>query len=67
MLKLIFLGANGSIQERDSGNTSLLFSDGTSAILVDASVNLYAAIEAQIDAVVLTHEHIDHMLSLIHI
>lgn len=64
MLKLIFLGANGSIQERDSGNTSLLFSDGTSAILVDASVNLYAAIEAQIDAVVLTHEHIDHMYAL---
>ncbi len=64
MLKFIFLGANGSIQERDSGNTSLLFSDGMSTILVDASVNLYVAVEAQIDAVVLTHEHIDHMYAL---
>lgn len=64
MLKFTFLGANGSIQERDSGNTSLLFSDGVSTILVDASVNLYAAVEAQIDAVVLTHEHIDHMYAL---
>lgn len=64
MLKFTFLGANGSIQERDSGNTSLLFSDETSTILVDASVNIYAAVEAQIDAVVLTHEHIDHMYAL---
>ncbi len=64
MLKFTFLGANGSIQERDSGNTSLLFSDGMSTILVDASINLYAAVEAQIDAVVLTHEHIDHMYAL---
>ncbi len=64
MLKFTFLGANGSIQERDSGNTSLLFSDGASTILVDASVNLYVAVEAQIDAVVLTHEHIDHMYAL---
>lgn len=64
MLKFTFLGANGSIQERDSGNTSLLFSDGISSFLVDASVNIFAAVEAQIDAVVLTHEHIDHMYAL---
>ncbi len=64
MLKFVFLGANGSIQERDSGNTSLLFSDGTSSFLVDASVNIFTAVEAQIDAIVLTHEHIDHMYAL---
>ncbi len=64
MLKFVFLGANGSIQEKDSGNTSLLFSDGSSSFLVDVSVNLFAAVEAQIDAVVLTHEHIDHLYAL---
>lgn len=64
MLKFVFLGANGSIQERDSGNTSLLFSDGSSSFLVDVSVNIFAAVQAQIDAVVLTHEHIDHMYAL---
>lgn len=64
MLKYVFLGANGSMQEGGSGNTSLLFSDGTSSFLVDASVNIHAAVEASIDAVVITHEHIDHMYAL---
>ena len=64
MLKFVFLGANGSMQEGGSGNTSLLFSDGTSSFLVDASVNIHAAVEANIDAVVITHEHIDHMYAL---
>lgn len=64
MLKYVFLGANGSMQEGGSGNTSLLFSDGTSSFLVDASVNIHAAVEANIDAVVITHEHIDHMYAL---
>lgn len=64
MLKYVFLGANGSMQEEGSGNTSLLFSDGVSSLLVDASVNIHAAVEANIDAVVITHEHIDHMYAL---
>lgn len=64
MLRFMFLGANGSIQEGGSGNTSLLFSDGDSSFLVDVSVNVHAAVEADIDAVVITHEHIDHMYAL---
>lgn len=64
MLKFVFLGANGSIQERGNGNTSLLFSNGTSSFLVDVSVNIHAAVEANVDAVVITHEHIDHMYAL---
>lgn len=64
MLKLKFLGANGSCQDHDSGNTSILFGDGENAFCVDLSVNMSTVVDANVDAVVLTHEHIDHVYAL---
>lgn len=64
MIRFMFLGANGSAQERGSGNSSILISGGGAAICVDLSVNLAAAVEADVDAVFLTHEHIDHVYGL---
>ena len=64
MLELVFLGVNGSVQERESGNVSLIVSDGKYSVLVDASVNLQEAVNRQVDAIILTHEHIDHIYGL---
>lgn len=64
MLRLKFLGANGSCQDHDSGNTSLLFDDGEQAFCVDLSVNISTVVDAAVEAVVLTHEHIDHVYAL---
>ena len=64
MLKFIFLGLNGSLQEADSGNTSLLISGEKGCVTVDLSCNLARIVNANIDAVILTHEHIDHIYAL---
>lgn len=64
MLKFKFLGVNGSVQDPDSGNTSLLVFGKEGSLAVDLSCNLAAAVEAGIDAVILTHEHIDHVYGL---
>jgi len=64
MLDFKFLGANGSIQEKGSLNTSLLFSDSKETVLVDVSSNIYEAVERKICALFITHNHIDHMYGL---
>ena len=64
MLKLIFLGVNGSLQDTDSGNTSLLVTGKEGSLAVDLSCNLAAVVNAGVDAVILTHEHIDHVYGL---
>lgn len=64
MLEFRMLGINGSLQEAASGNTSLLVSDGTARVLVDASVRIDEAVAGDVDAVFLTHEHIDHVYGL---
>lgn len=64
MIRFKFLGANGSCQETGNGNTSLLISGGAGTVCVDLSCNIAAVVEADIDAVILTHEHIDHVYAL---
>lgn len=64
MLKFKFLGANGSCQDADCGNTSLLFTDGTGSLCIDLACNISSVVDADIDAVLLTHEHIDHIYAL---
>ena len=69
-LSVRILGRNGSLQERASSNTSLLLSTPSHSVLVDCSGNLQEAVhDSGLAAVVITHEHIDHVYgfpSLIH-
>lgn len=64
MLDITFLGINGSIQSLKSPNTSLIADDGQTSVLIDVSGNLFYAVEKNIDALIITHEHIDHMYGL---
>lgn len=64
MIKFKFLGANGSCQDAQSGNTSVLFYDEGGAFCVDLSCNMAEVVDARVNAVVLTHEHIDHVYAL---
>ncbi len=64
MVKLEFLGINGSIQGPDSGNTSLLITGRDCSVMVDVSTDIYKAVDADIDALIITHEHIDHVYGL---
>lgn len=64
MLKFLFLGANGSLQDLTSGNTSLLISGDKGVLCVDLSCNIAKVVDADVDAVLLTHEHIDHVYAL---
>lgn len=64
MLKFVFLGTNGSLQELNQGNTSLLFKGTQGCVAVDLSCNLSTVVQEDIDAVVFTHEHIDHVYGL---
>ena len=64
MLEVEFLGINGSIQERDSGNTSLIVKSDLVSIIVDVSANIQEAVKSDIDIVILTHWHIDHVYAL---
>lgn len=64
MADVIFLGCNGSLQEKGGGNTSLLLLSKDCRILVDVSSNIQEAVEADIDLVFITHSHIDHVYGL---
>lgn len=64
MIRITFLGSNGSIQERESGNTSLLVKTQSASVLVDTSTHIEEAVVNQIDGVILTHEHTDHLYGL---
>ena len=69
MLSVSFLGINGSLVDRDGGNTSLLLRSPDLKTLVDVSGNIAEAVDADIDSVIITHEHIDHVygfVSLLH-
>ena len=65
MLSVSFLGINGSLVDRDGGNTSLLLRSPDLKILVDVSGNIAEAVDADIDSVIITHEHIDHVYGLV--
>lgn len=64
MLEVTFLGIHGSIQEQDSGNTSLLIKTTESCLLVDVSTNIQEAVSSVLDAVIITHDHIDHLYGI---
>lgn len=64
MLKFVFLGTNGSCQDIGCGNTSLLIFGSNGVFCVDLSCNIPQIVDVDIDAVVLTHEHIDHVYAL---
>lgn len=64
MLRFTFLGVSGSVQELSGGNTSLLIAGEEGRVAVDLSANLPVLTEADIDMVILTHEHIDHVYGL---
>ena len=64
MMELLFLGLNGSCQDPGGGNTSLLIRGAEGALGVDLSCNLAHMVDAEPDAIVLTHEHIDHVYGL---
>ena len=64
MADVVFLGTNGSLQERGSGNTSLLLLSNDIRILVDVSSNIQEAVENDIDVVIVTHSHTDHVYGI---
>lgn len=64
MLEWTFLGSCGSVQDRAACNTSLLFRAEHGCAAVDLSGNLDVVVNADPDAVILTHEHIDHVYGL---
>lgn len=65
MLSVSFLGINGSLVDRDGGNTSLLLRSPDLKTLVDVSGNIAEAVDVDIDSVIITHEHIDHVYGLV--
>lgn len=64
MAEFLFLGANGSLQDPDSGNTSLLICGSEGRVCVDLSCNIATVTDKSVDTVILTHEHIDHVYAL---
>ena len=64
MASVIFLGTNGSLQERGSGNTSLLLFSSDYKTLVDVSSNIQEAVKVDIDSVIITHSHTDHVYGI---
>lgn len=64
MITYQFLGINGSSQDLYGGNTSLLIRGKSGKTAVDLSCNLEVLVDEDVDCVILTHEHIDHIYAL---
>ena len=64
MIEFMFLGVNGSCQESGGGNTSILVRGSEGCVCIDLSCNLAEVVAAEPEAVILTHEHIDHVYGL---
>lgn len=64
MINVRFLGINGSSQDLHGGNTSLLITGASGKAAVDLSCNLAVLVDEDVDCVILTHEHIDHIYGL---
>jgi Metal-dependent hydrolases of the beta-lactamase superfamily III len=62
MLEFEFLGTNGSVADIDGANTSLIVRAGDRKFLVDVSSSVSRALD--VDCVILTHSHIDHVFAL---
>lgn len=69
-MRLVFFGAAGAVPGPSDGNTSFAIQAGGATVLVDASGSpvhslLRAGLEPrELDAVVLTHAHTDHLYAL---
>ncbi|HEY9053891.1 MAG TPA: ribonuclease Z [Rectinemataceae bacterium] len=69
-MKFAFAGTSGGIQAMSSGNTSLVFADSGTSILVDVSGSPASALAScginpvSLGAVILTHAHVDHIYGL---
>lgn len=68
-LAVTVLGCAGTWSSADSGCSSYLFDDGTSKVWVDCGPGAVSALQhhcaiADVDAIVITHEHPDHCMDL---
>lgn len=69
-MNVTFFGTAGSIQSANSSNTSFLLATRETSVLIDASgspeLHLQRAGTSvrDVDAVVLTHEHVDHLYAV---
>ncbi len=69
-MNLIFFGANGAAQAAHSGNTCFVIHEAGSSVLVDAAGDPVLHLERadimlpDLDAVILTHRHTDHIYAL---
>jgi ribonuclease Z len=68
MVEIVFIGTGGWISDPYLGTTSILVKSGRNAILIEAGEGVYKALRScsydiiDIDAVIITHRHGDHIL-----